>query len=250
MATILLQVAGSTIGAMVGGPVGAAVGQAIGAAAGSAIDGSLMARVAGGAGRTVEGPRLRDLDVLASTEGAPIPRVYGRARVGGQVIWATPIEEETRVSRERGRTKGAPRTTRVDYAHHANLAVGLCEGPIAFVRRVWADGRELDLSLVEMRVHRGSEDQAPDPLIVARGGGEGTPAYRGLAPGILEGRLSCHTAPRRCVRVSAISGKAPVGGHARRTCQLTCSYLLKNPCFWMLCPPIQRSSTGTASSPR
>ncbi|HYF53951.1 MAG TPA: glycoside hydrolase TIM-barrel-like domain-containing protein, partial [Salinarimonas sp.] len=184
MATILLQVAGTTLGAMVGGPVGAAIGQAIGAAAGSAIDASLIQRAGGG--RTVEGPRLKDLDVLASTEGAPIPRVYGRARVGGQVIWATPIEEETRVSRERGRTKGAPRTTRVDYAYHANLAVGLCEGPIAFVRRVWADGRELDLSLVEMRVHRGSEDQAPDPLIVARGGGEGTPAYRGLAYVVFE----------------------------------------------------------------
>ena len=43
--------------------------------------------------RHVEGPRLSDLDVMASTEGAPIPRVYGRARLAGQVIWATELEE-------------------------------------------------------------------------------------------------------------------------------------------------------------
>ena len=43
--------------------------------------------------RNAEGPRLSDLDVMASTEGAPIPRVYGRARLAGQVIWATNLEE-------------------------------------------------------------------------------------------------------------------------------------------------------------
>ena len=45
-----------------------------------------------GASRAVEGPRLRDLHFTGSTEGAPIPRLYGRARLGGQVIWATDFE--------------------------------------------------------------------------------------------------------------------------------------------------------------
>ena len=43
------------------------------------------------------------------------------------------------------------------------------------------DGRELDLTTVTMRVHRGTEDQAPDPLIVAKEGAENAPAYRSLA---------------------------------------------------------------------
>jgi hypothetical protein len=34
----------------------------------------------------LEGPRLSDLTVMASTGGAAIPRVYGRARLSGQVI--------------------------------------------------------------------------------------------------------------------------------------------------------------------
>ncbi|KAA2237252.1 baseplate multidomain protein megatron [Salinarimonas soli] len=186
MATVVLQVAGSVLGSIVGGPVGAAIGQAIGAAAGAAIDASLLSAATSGGGRTVEGPRLKDFEVLSSTEGAPIPRVYGRARVGGQLIWATPIEETATVIRERGRSKGAPSTKRTEYSYHVNLAVGLCEGPIAFVRRVWADGRELDLSLVEMRIHGGGESQEPDPLLVARIGAGSVPAYRGLAYAVFE----------------------------------------------------------------
>jgi hypothetical protein len=186
MATVVLQVAGSVLGSIVGGPVGAAIGQAIGAAAGAAIDASLLAAATSGGGRHVEGPRLKELEVLTSTEGAPIPRVYGRARVGGQVIWATPIEETATTIRERGRSKGAPSARRTEYSYHVNLAVGLCEGPIAFVRRVWADGRELDLGPIEMRIHGGGEDQAPDPLIVAREGAGAAPAYRGLAYAVFE----------------------------------------------------------------
>ena len=41
---------------------------------------------------------------------------------------------------------GGPKTVTTTYSYFANLAVGLCEGRIAFIRRVWADGRELDLT--------------------------------------------------------------------------------------------------------
>ena len=54
------------------------------------------------------------------------------------------------------------------------------------MRRVWADGRELDLTTLTMRVHRGDEDQPPDPLIVAKEGADNAPAYRGLAYVVFE----------------------------------------------------------------
>ena len=76
---------------------------------------------------------------------------------------------------------GGPKTVTTTYSYFANLAVGLCEGRIAFIRRVWADGRELDLSTLTMRVHAGSQTQNPDPLIVAKEGAQHAPAYRGLA---------------------------------------------------------------------
>ena len=89
MAALVLSVAGSAIGGAVFGPAGAIAGRLVGAIGGSLIDRALF----GGSERQLEGPRLADLDVMASTEGAPIPRIYGRARLAGQVIWATKIEE-------------------------------------------------------------------------------------------------------------------------------------------------------------
>ena len=44
---------------------------------------------------------------MASTEGAPIPRVYGRARLAGQVIWATKLEETVSFHSDTDGGKGA-----------------------------------------------------------------------------------------------------------------------------------------------
>jgi hypothetical protein len=186
MTTFVLQAADSAIGTLV--------------SAGTSYLGGVLAGAITGSGgrsttRSVEGPRLSEMNGLASSEGAPIPRVYGRARVGGQLIWATRFEEvaNTAVDRQTSRggkslgsSKRTATTITTTYSYSANLAVGLCEGPIAFVRRIWADGREIDQTTLTIRVHRGSEDQVPDPLIVAKEGAENAPAYRGLAYVVFE----------------------------------------------------------------
>lgn len=187
MATLLLQVAGRALGTALGGPIGGIIGQAIGGIAGAQIDTALLN--SGGGNRVVEGPRLKEIGGLASTEGAAIPRVYGRARLGGQLIWATRFEEEIKVSVTRSKSGGkggkSQKTYETTYNYYANLAIGLSEGAIAFVRRIWADGRELDVTTVQMRVHPGHENQEPDPLIAAKESGD-APAYRGLAYVVFE----------------------------------------------------------------
>ncbi len=178
MATLLFQAAGAALGSVFG-PVGAIVGRAVGALAGSAVDRALM-----GGGRTVSGPRLTDGRVPGAEEGTSISRVYGAVRVGGTLIWATRFEEQVTVERQGGKGGGGAKTE--TYHYFANLAVGLCEGPVASVRRIWADGRELDLSAVSVRIHTGTRHQPPDPLIEAKQGAGRTPAYRGLCYVVLE----------------------------------------------------------------
>src|SRR5687768_18352217 len=104
MATIVLQTVGSVVGGMVAGPLGAMAGRALGGLAGAAIDSALFAGAEGD--KVVEGPRLKEIDGLTSTEGAPIPRVYGRARIGGQLIWATRLVERANTSVERSGSEG------------------------------------------------------------------------------------------------------------------------------------------------
>ena len=202
MATLALAAAGAAAGSallpsgltVLGTTIaGAAIGSQVGALAGSFVDQALFGT--SGQSRTYEGPRLGDLHVLASSEGAPIPKVYGRARIGGQVIWATPFEEvaatETTSSGTGGKSSsggaGSPATTtRTTYSYFANFAVALGEGEMTGIGRVWADGRELDLSSVTYRYYPGSANQSPDSLIVAREGAANTPAYRGTAYVVFE----------------------------------------------------------------
>lgn len=179
MATILFQAAGAALGSVFG-PVGAIIGRAAGALAGSMVDRALV----GGGGATISGPRLATARIPGADEGTAINRVYGTVRIGGTLIWATRFEEEVTRERSGGKATSGPRVETFHY--FANLAVGLCEGPIAAVRRVWADGRELDLTGIEMRIHRGDEAQLPDPLIEAKQGEGKAPAYRGLAYAVFE----------------------------------------------------------------
>ncbi len=180
MAALLLSFAGMSAGSALFGAGGAVAGRLLGAVAGSVIDRALF----GGAARKhTEGPRLASLDVMGSSEGASIPRVYGRARLSGQVIWATKLEEvvSTRSESAGGGKGGGPRVTTTTYSYFANFAIGLCEGPVAGIGRMWVDGKQLDLSQYVYRLHRGDEEQIPDPLIEAKEGAGEAPAYRGLA---------------------------------------------------------------------
>lgn len=190
MATLALSVVGaaaggallpgglSFLGATIGG---AAIGRALGGLAGAYIDSALFG--ASGQATVREGPRLSDLTVTASTEGTAIPRLYGRARLGGQIIWATNFEEEVSTTRSGGgkgmRTSAA--STTVSYRYYANFAVGLCEGEITRLGRVWADGKEINLTDYTWRLYTGTETQDPDALIEAKEGAGAAPAYRGLA---------------------------------------------------------------------
>ncbi|HYC66941.1 baseplate multidomain protein megatron [Brevundimonas sp.] len=160
----------------IGGAIGGGVGRVIGATLGGMIDQSL---VAGLEPARQKGPKLNALAVQGAAEGAPLACVFGRARVTGQVIWATRFLESRNTS---SGGKGGPRS--VEYAYSLSFAVALGEGPIDGIGRVWADGQPMDLTGVTMRLHRGSEDQTPDPLIEAVE--TEAPAYRGTAYVVFE----------------------------------------------------------------
>ncbi|MFN4204204.1 MAG: glycoside hydrolase TIM-barrel-like domain-containing protein [Tabrizicola sp.] len=184
MATLLLSAAGAAVGAGFGGSVlglsGAVIGRAIGATIGRAID----QRVLGAGSEPVDVGRIERLRLTGAGEGAPIGRIWGRMRVAGQVVWATEFVETVR----RRRTgKGAPKPKVNEYTYSVSLAIGLCEGEILRVGRIWADGNEISVLDLNMRVYPGSETQLPDPLIEAVEGAGVAPAYRGLAYVVIEG---------------------------------------------------------------
>ncbi|MBI3437828.1 MAG: glycoside hydrolase/phage tail family protein [Proteobacteria bacterium] len=177
MAELVLSTAGEALGAQLPGAlssIGAALGRAGGAYLGRSIDQQLF-----GASQHYRGARLTDLHIQGSTEGASIPAVYGTVRIAGQVIWAARFKEHSSTRSVGG--KGGPTAKSTSYSYSLSFAVGLCEGEIARIGRVWANGAAFDLSQYTWRLHTGGETQAIDPLIEAIEGGADAPAYRGLA---------------------------------------------------------------------
>lgn len=171
---------GAIVGFAVGGPSGAQWGYAIGSALG------------GSGAPDQEGPRLNDLQIQDSSYGKPIPIIYGRDRIAGNIIWSKPLEE---VKNEESAGKGGGPTS-TTYNYFASFALGLCEGEITGVRRIWIANKLVykytdDATIEEIlasnsqidgiTVYTGSESQDPDPLIQAHKGAANTPAFRGLA---------------------------------------------------------------------
>ena len=178
MATVVLQYAGAALGSVFG-PIGGIIGRAVGGVIGSVIDQELF-----GASSHHEGPRIGSLRVMSSEEGSPIPVVYGRMRLAGQVIWASNLIETAATTTQSASGKGGAGSggnSSTDYSYFANFAVGLCEGEISGIGRCWADGKEIDIQTFSPRLYLGTETQSVDSLIVAIEGPSNAPAYRGLA---------------------------------------------------------------------
>jgi len=132
--------------------------------------------------RVFEGPRLESLHIQSSRDGAPMARIFGRARIAGQVIWAARVHEHVTEER-RGSKGGGPRNK--NYSYTLSFAVGLCEGEILDIGQVWANGEPLQTKDINMRLYRGAQDQIADPLIAEIEGGA-TPAFRGTAYVVFE----------------------------------------------------------------
>lgn len=172
MATLILTAVGTAVGGPIGGALGSIVGQQ--------LDRGLFGP------KARQGPRLGELAVQTSSYGAALPKLFGRMRVAGSVIWATDLIERRSTSGGKGRGK----TT--NYAYSANFAVALSARRIIGVGRIWADGKLLrgaagDFKTpTKFRLHAGDEDQAVDPLIASAEGAAETPAHRGVAYCVFE----------------------------------------------------------------
>ena len=172
MATLVL----TAVGTAVAGPLGGLVGSFLGAS---------LDRVIFGSGRQ-QSSRSGNLAVQSSAYGEPIPRIYGRMRVAGNLIWSPGIRES------QARSGGGKQRAGTGYTYSASFAVALAARHVGAIARIWADGKLLRNSggsfvvATTMRFYPGTEAQSADPLIVATEGLAHAPAYRGIAYVVFE----------------------------------------------------------------
>lgn len=178
-----LGAVGFVVGAYFGYPqLGFVVGSLVGAALTPA--------------QKVEGPRIDDQKVTVSTEGAGIARLWGTARLGGNVIESTDKMEEANTETQ-GKGGGGVKST--TYKYFVDMRTLLCEareGATYAIRKIWQDGKlvydagtgasvgsalaSAENQAAALILYQGEEDQLPDPTEEARYGIGNVPAYRGV----------------------------------------------------------------------
>ena len=124
--------------------------------------------------------KMSDLQMQTASYGAPIPLILGTCRSTGNVIWSTKFVEHTKTETQGGKGGGGGVTT-TTYSYTASFAVGICQGPITGIGRMWADGKLVDLTKYQHTVYLGSGTQTPDSWMEAVEGAGNVPAFRGLA---------------------------------------------------------------------
>ncbi|MBD3662939.1 glycoside hydrolase/phage tail family protein [Sulfitobacter sp. TSTF-M16] len=184
MATVLLSAAGAAVGGTVGGTLAGLSSVAIGRAVGATLGRMVDQRLLGQGGQAVETGKVDRFRLTRAGEGEAIAQLYGRMRLGGQVIWASDFQESVTVSGGGKGSRPTPETT--EYSYAVSLAIALCEGEITSVGRIWADGEEIAPNDLNLRVYNGTPFQQPDPTMEAIEGVGQVPAYRGTAYVVME----------------------------------------------------------------
>lgn len=123
--------AGAAIGGYFGGPQGAQTGFAVGVT----LAGVLFPPKLG----IQEKGKLDDVRVTGSGYGQIIPAIYGKGATGGNILWATELQEHS--SKKKAGAKGGPKQVTKTYTYSVSLWVAFCEGEIGKFGRIWADDR-------------------------------------------------------------------------------------------------------------
>ncbi len=195
-----------SVGQWVGTIVGAVIGFFIPGsyvALGAAIGGAIGAAVDPPKGPNIVGPRLTDLSVQTASYGSAIPRVYGTCAVYGTVVWIEnnqlrETKSTTKSGGKGGGGGGGGKTT--TYSYSATLAIVLCQGPIAGVRRIWAGSKLIydagDSSVTGMiassaavagiTIYTGDDTQMPNDRMQMTLGAGNVSAWRGIAYAVIE----------------------------------------------------------------
>lgn len=95
-------------------------------------------------GVSPKAPAIASLQLQTSCWGRAIPLVYGMTRLAGNLLWYGDFKAIPHTQSTGGKGGGGGAYT--TYTYQAAVVLGLCQGPISGVGRVWADKKVVTLS--------------------------------------------------------------------------------------------------------
>ena len=126
--------------------------------------------------------KISNFTVSTAEYGSAVMEVLGTTRISGNVIYYDDFTAHEHRETQRSGKGGGVKSTTITYTYTAAVIMGLCEGPIAGIGRVWID-KELyyyPSSKIGMTLFSGTADQTPWAYVVGKHPEKALP-YTGLA---------------------------------------------------------------------
>lgn len=121
---------------------------------------------------------LKDLSLQTSTYKKVIPEVFGKVRIAGNIIWASPIKT-TNIYHAQKTTKSGTQGAYTEKLVRGSFAIAVCKGKVDAIKNIYADGEPLNKAAHDIQIYLGTEDQMPNPTMQGYLGAD-IPAFRGL----------------------------------------------------------------------
>lgn len=131
---------------------------------------------------TSRADRIGEFQINSASYGEVVPVVLGTTRLSGNIIqWEDFTAHEHRKSQRVGKGGGSKNTS-ITYTYTVAVAIGLCEGPIKGIGKVWIDKEvyQYPNDKIGLTAYLGNREQSPWPYMVGKHPDRALP-YSGLA---------------------------------------------------------------------
>lgn len=125
---------------------------------------------------------IGDFQINTASYGEVVPEILGTTRVSGNIIDYEDFTAHEHKSTTRTGKGGGSKHTEITYTYTVAAAIGLCEGPIRGIGKVWRDKEiyEYPNEKIELTLFNGEAGQSPWPYMLSKHPDKALP-YSGLA---------------------------------------------------------------------
>ena len=125
---------------------------------------------------------IADFQINTASYGEVVPEILGTTRVSGNIIDYEGFTAHEHKSTTRTGKGGGSKHTEITYTYTVAAAIGLCEGPIKGIGKVWRDKEvyQYPNEKIELTLFKGDYGQTPWPYMLSKHPDKALP-YSGLA---------------------------------------------------------------------
>ena len=112
---------------------------------------------------TIRANKIADFTVSTAEYGATVPEILGTTRISGNVIYYDDFTAHEHRETQRSGKGGGSKTVNVSYTYTVAVILGLCEGPIQGLKRVWL-GKDIYTypnDTIQLTLFAGETNQKP-----------------------------------------------------------------------------------------